>query len=44
VLTTGGNLHYYDASPGCLGLVNDGDTAALSITYTVTPKQAITSP
>ena len=44
VLAAGGNLHFYDVSSACLGLVNDGDTAALSITYTVTPKQAITSP
>lgn len=44
VLTTSGNLHIYDVSSGCLGLVNDGNPAALSVTYTVTPKQAITSP
>jgi hypothetical protein len=44
VPATGGNLHFYDVSAGCLGLINDGDTASLSITYTVTPKQAITSP
>jgi hypothetical protein len=44
VLTTGGNLHFYDVSSGCLGLVNDGDPAVLSITYPVSPKQAITSP
>ena len=44
VLTTGGNLHIYDVSEGCLGLWNDGDTATLSTTYAVSPKQAITSP
>ena len=44
VLTAGGNLHWYDASNGCLGLVNSGDPATLSITYTLSPKQAITSP
>jgi len=44
VLTSGGNLHIYDVSSGCLVLVNDGNPAALSITYAVTPKQAITSP
>jgi hypothetical protein len=44
VLATGGNLHFYHVSAGCLGLFNDGDTAALSATYAVTPKQAITSP
>jgi hypothetical protein len=44
VLTSGGNLHIYDVSSGCLGLVNDGDPATLNVTYTVTPEQAITSP
>jgi hypothetical protein len=28
----------------CLGLVNNGDTMAISATYTVSPKQKITSP
>jgi hypothetical protein len=44
VLTAGGDLHWYDVSNGCLGLVNSGDPATLSITYTLSPKQAITSP
>ena len=44
VLTTFGNLHFYDVSDGCLGLFHDGDPATLSATYTVSPKQAITSP
>jgi hypothetical protein len=44
VLPAGGNLHIYDVSSGCLGLVNSGDPAALGVTYTVTPKQTITSP
>jgi hypothetical protein len=43
VLTTGGNLHFYDVT-GCLGIFDSGDQATLSATYTVTPKQAITSP
>jgi hypothetical protein len=43
VLTTGGNLHFYDDT-GCLGIFDSGDPATLSATYTVTPKQAITSP
>jgi hypothetical protein len=43
LLTTGGNLHFYDVA-GCLGLFENGDPATLSATYTVTPKQAITSP
>ena len=44
VLTTFGDLHFYDVSDGCLGLFHDGDPATLSATYTVSPKQAITSP
>jgi hypothetical protein len=44
LLTSGGDLHFYDVSTGCLGYFNDGDPATLSATYTVTPKQAITSP
>ena len=44
VLTTGGNLHWYDVHSGCLGLVNSGDPATLSAAFTVSPKQAITSP
>ncbi len=43
LLATGGNLHYYKVS-GCLGLINSGDPVTLSATFTVTPKQAITSP
>ena len=43
-LTTGANLHWYDVSSGCLGLVNSGDPAALGVTYNVTPEQDITSP
>ena len=44
VLATGGNLHFWNISGGCLGLFNDGDRAALSATFTVSPEQAITSP
>jgi hypothetical protein len=44
LLTTGGNLHWYDVSTGCLGLVNSGDPATFSVAYTMTPEQAITSP
>jgi hypothetical protein len=44
LLGTGSNLHFYDVSTGCLGLVNSGDAAALSVTYTVSPKQAIAGP
>jgi hypothetical protein len=44
LLTTGGNLHFYDVSSGCFGIFKDGDPATLSGSYTITPKQAITSP
>ena len=43
VLATGGNLHAYNVS-GCLGLVNNGDPVTISTTFTLSPKQAITSP
>ncbi len=39
----GGNLHFYNVQ-GCAGLINTGDSATLSATFTVSPKQAITSP
>lgn len=44
VLTTGGNLHLYGVSRGCLGIFHDGDPVTISATYTLSPKQAITSP
>ena len=54
MLTTGGNLHYYDVI-GCLSLVNSGDAAEIAaiskgtgklsaLTYTVSPAQTITKP
>ena len=43
VLPTGGNLHVCNVS-GCAGLINSGDATQFSGTYTVTPKQTITSP
>jgi hypothetical protein len=42
-LTTGGSLHFYNVS-GCLGLFRTGDPAILSATFTLSPKQTITSP
>jgi hypothetical protein len=42
-LATGGNLHFYNVS-GCFGLFINGDPVTLSATFTVSPKQAITSP
>lgn len=44
VLATSGNLHFWNVSAGCLGLVNSGDRATLGATYAVGPKQGITSP
>lgn len=43
VLTTGGNLHIYGVS-GCAGLIKSGDASTFSGSYTVSPKQTITSP
>ena len=43
LLTTGGNLHIYDVT-GCFGLLVSGDPATVSGTFSVSPKQVITSP
>jgi hypothetical protein len=43
LLTIGDNLHFYNVQ-GCAGLIRTGDSATISATYTVSPKQAITSP
>lgn len=42
-LGTGGNLHFYRVS-NCLGIFRNDDPATLGATFTVSPKQAITSP
>jgi len=43
VLTTGGNLHFYDViGCGFTGGINNGDTFTFNPTYTVTPKQTVT--
>ena len=39
----GGDLHIWNVS-GCFGLIADGDTAELSASYAITPKQTITNP
>lgn len=39
----GGTLHFYNVR-GCAGLVVTGDSATISATSTVSPKQTITSP
>lgn len=43
VLTTGGNLHYYNVS-GCFGQGNSGDPASISGSYTISSPQIVTSP
>ena len=39
----GGNLHWYHVNR-CAGIVNNGDAATVSTSYTVSPRQVITSP
>jgi hypothetical protein len=39
----GGNLHWYHVQ-GCAGIIRNGDAATLSASYTVSPRQVITSP
>jgi hypothetical protein len=41
LLPTTSNMHFWDVS-GCLGLLNDGDSAALTGTLTSSPTQTIT--
>ena len=43
ILNTGGNLHWYHVNH-CAGIVNNGDAAALSASYAISPRQVITSP
>jgi hypothetical protein len=43
IVPVGGNLRIYHVK-GCGGVFHDGDAAALSGTYAITPAQAITSP
>jgi hypothetical protein len=42
-LPTGGNLHWYHVHH-CAGLINNGDDAKISASYTISPRQVITSP
>lgn len=43
LLPAGGNLHFSNVS-GCNDLFDNGDSAAYTATYTITPAQVITSP
>jgi hypothetical protein len=38
------NIHLWNVSSGCLGVVNTGDAASITSTAPVTPAQTITSP
>jgi hypothetical protein len=41
---SGGNLHIWNVSSGCLGLAHNGDPATLKGNVTITPGLTITSP
>jgi hypothetical protein len=41
---SGGNLHVYNVSAGCLGLINSGDATSFVGKYAISPAQHITSP
>jgi hypothetical protein len=43
VLSTGGDLHWYHVRK-CAGIIRDGDDATFSASYTISPRQIITSP
>jgi hypothetical protein len=43
VLPTGGGLHWYHVRR-CAGIINNGDAATITASYTVSPRQVITSP
>jgi hypothetical protein len=42
VLAAGGNLHLFNVN--CFGVINSGDSVNFTTTYTLTPKQVLTSP
>jgi hypothetical protein len=41
---SGGNLHVWNVSSGCLGLINSGDPTTFVAKYTISPVQKVTSP
>jgi hypothetical protein len=43
-MVTGGNLHLYRVSSGCLGAISNGDSIAIITAYPVSPKQTIKHP
>jgi hypothetical protein len=44
VLTTGGNLHLYNPSSGCAGVITNGQAVTFTGAYKFAPKTTITSP
>jgi hypothetical protein len=42
--SSGGNLHVWNVSSGCLGLINSGDPTTFVAKYTISPVQKVTSP
>jgi hypothetical protein len=42
-ISGGGNLHIWNVS-GCFGAINSGDASGFTGSYTISPKQTITSP
>jgi hypothetical protein len=44
ILKAGTKLHLFNVAKACLGFVKNGDLIAILATYSVTPKQKITSP
>jgi hypothetical protein len=43
-LAAGSNMHVWNVSSGCAGLINSGDPTAMKGSSTLTPAQKITSP
>lgn len=44
ILPDTGNLHLYNPSVGCGGVLHNGDAISMTVTYDLTPAQRITSP
>ena len=44
ILQSGGDLHWYHVARHCAGIINNGDAATISASYTISPRQVITSP
>jgi hypothetical protein len=44
ILPNTGNLHLYNPSSGCGGILHNNDAISMTVTYALTPAQTITSP